>query len=113
MSANKFRDRIRIESGGTGKDPTYGTPIEAPWVPFVEVWAEIQDLAPSKSESQDHGIRLARDSTRIRIRFLPGILPTMRIVELTGQMRTLSIIGGPASIFNGREIELVAERFSS
>lgn len=113
MSANKFRDRIRFEMPGIGTDPQYGTAIVAPWVFFDEVWAEIQDVAPSKSEASESGIRLAKDSTRIRVRYLPGLLSSMRIVELTGEQRTLSIIGGPASIFNGRELELMAERFSS
>jgi len=113
MTSNKFRDRIRLESPGAGRDPVYGRPLLASWVPFQEVWAEIQDIAPSKSESNEGSIRLAKDSTRIRIRHLPGVLPTMRVVEVTGAMRTLTIIGGPAAIFGGREIEVVAERFSS
>lgn len=113
MSANKFRDRIRFEMPGLGIDPRYGTAIAAPWVTFAEVWAEVQDVAPSKSEASENGIRLAKDSTRVRVRYLPGVLSNMRIVELTGEQRTMSIIGGPASIFNGRELELMAERFSS
>jgi head-tail adaptor len=113
MAANKFKDRIRIEMPGPGRDPVYNTPIAASWIPFAEVWAEVQDVAPSKAEATANGLRLARDAIRIRIRHLPGLLASMRVVELTGEQRTLSIIGGPAGIFNGREMEMMAERFSS
>lgn len=112
MSALKFKDRIRIEAPGSDVDPDYGTPIES-WVEVATVWAEIQDIMPSKSEATANGIRLATDSARVRIRHRDGITSDMRIVELTGSQRTLSIIGGPAAIFGRRELEMQVERFSS
>lgn len=114
MSALKYKDRIRIEAPGAGSDLDYGTPINAgAWIPLAEVWAEVQDVMPSRSEEVKAGLRLANDTARVRIRYLDGITSDMRIVELTGPKRTLSIIGGPAALGGRRELEFMVERFSS
>lgn len=110
MSAFKFNKRIRFERNG-GRDPDYGT--ETGWVPVCDRWAEVQDVMPSRSEAVANGLRLATDATRIRMRYRDDITADMRIVELTGRKRTLQIVGGPASIADGREIEILAEAYSS
>ena len=115
MSAHKKRDRVRFEYQSAAVDPEYGTPIPGQeWLPFAEVWAEIQDVMPSKStESTEHGLRLGKELVRIRVNHRNDLTSAMRVVELTGRQRTLSIIGGPASIFMDREIEILTERFTS
>ena len=112
MSAFKFNKRIRFERSG-GTDPEYGTQNQDGWVPFCERWAEVQDVTPSKSEAVTNGLRVARDATRVRIRYRADITADMRIVELSGRKRILQIVGGPAEIAGGREIEILAEAYSS
>jgi SPP1 family predicted phage head-tail adaptor len=111
MSALKFDKRIRIEQPG-GKDPDYGTPTDD-WVPVIEVWAKVEDTKPGKTDATQQGIRLAKDSATVWIRYRDGITSDMRIVELSGRQRTLSITGGPASISGGREMEFTVEKFSA
>lgn len=115
MNARKYRDRIRFEVLAAGRDPEYGTPLPAAWTPLPggEVWAEIKDVMPSKGESEDEGLQLVRGATRVRIRYREDITAAMRIVELTGRKRALSIITEPAALFNNSELEFMAERFSS
>jgi head-tail adaptor len=114
VNSNKYKDRIRIEAPGALRDPVYGTPIPASWSTFAEVWAEVQDVLPSKkSEVSADGIRLATAATRIRFRPVPGLAATMRVVELCGLQRIFSIVGEPASLQGGREVEIVGEKFSS
>lgn len=111
MSALKFRDRIRIEAP-PGIDPDTGKPA-GDWMLVVEVGAKIEDAKPGKSDATQGGLRLARDTATVWIRYRDGITSDMRIVELTRRRRTLSITGGPASILGGRELEFTVEKFSS
>ena len=111
MSALKFNQRIRIEKPGA-RDPDYNTPTDD-WVLVIEVWAKVEDTKPSKTDATQRGIRLANDSATVWIRYRDGITSDMRIVELSGRRRTLSITGGPASILGGREMELTVEKFSA
>lgn len=113
MSALKYRDRIRIEARGPSKDPDYGTPLPVSWVLVAEVWAEIVDALPSRSEAVKNGLRLATDSARIRIRMRPGITSAMRVVELTGRRRTFQIVGGPAVLIGNTDMEFSVEGYSS
>ena len=114
MSALRFKDRIRIESGDVAIDPEFGAAASV-WVPVCEVSAEIEDVRPnrSRSESTKNNVQLSVATALIRIRFRPGITAEMRIVELTGARRTMSIVGGPAAIRGRRELEFAVEEFSS
>lgn len=111
MSALKFNQRIRIEKPGA-RDPDYNTPTDD-WAPVIEVWAKVEDAKPSKTETTQGGLRQARDSATVWIRYRDGITPDMRIVELSGQRRTLSMTSSPASISGGREMEFTVEKFSA
>ena len=113
MSALKYRDRIRIEKPGAAVDPDYGTQLADSWLSVAEVWAEIVDVMPSKSEAATNGIRLAANSARIRIRYRADVTSAMRIVRLTGKPGVLQIIAGPAVISGRTELEFMVEEFSS
>lgn len=111
MNAYELRQRIRIEVPGL-RDPSYNTPTDD-WVPVAEVGAKVQDAKPGKTDATQQGLRLARDAATVWIRHLSGITSDMRIVELGGRQRTLSITGGPASVGGGRYLEFTVERFST
>lgn len=113
MNALEFRDRIRIEAMGSAHDPEYGTPLPDSWLLVGEVWAKIQDAKPGKTDATVQGLRLANDTATIWIRYREGVTSDMRIVELSGARRTLSITGGPAAINGRRFLEFTVERFSS
>lgn len=110
MNARDFTKRIRIEKPGA-RDPNYGTPTDA-WIPVIEVGAKVEDAKPGKTDATQQGLRLARDAATVWIRYRDGITSDMRIVELGGRRRTLSITGGPASIGGGRYLEFTVEKFS-
>ncbi len=113
MNALELQDRIRIEVKGADTDPDYGTPLPDSWLRVTEVWAKIQDAKPGKTDATVQGLRLANDAATIWIRYREGITSDMRIIELTGARRTLSITGGPAAINGRRFLEFTVERFSS
>lgn len=105
------------------QDPDYGTEIVA-WVPLVEqagsptiaerFWAEVQDALPSRAESVTQGLAVARNQTRIRLRYRNDIDSSMRVTVHRDTDVVMQIVGGPAMV-GGRKVltEIVCERFSS
>ena len=79
MRAGTMDRRVRIERKQAGVDDGYGGG-EVTWVEFATVWAEVQDVLPSKSETQSDVIRTATRPARIRMRYLANITSDMRIL---------------------------------
>lgn len=112
MRAGKLNRRVTIQAKQEVDDPIYG-PQPADWTDVVTVWAEVQDVLPSKSESVKEGLAVAYNRTRIRMRYREGVTSAMRIVELGGMKRTLQIVGGPAILGNREGIEVLCEEYST
>ena len=105
--------RITIEYQVSGTpDPTYGTSTIT-WTPLAVVWAEIQDVLPSRSESVVQGLAVARNQTRVRYRYRTDVNSAMRITIRGPVDRVLQIIGGPAEVGGHEYSEVVCEQYSS
>lgn len=111
MTAGKRDTWITVENRTTEQDADYGTQ-ESTWAEFGGMWAEVQDVLPSRSELVDASISITRRPTRIRIDYLDGmgITADMRI-DIDG--RKLEIVGGPAMKGVRKEWEIVAEEVST
>lgn len=112
MNAGTLDRRIRIDNKSVTVDADYGTETVT-WATFATVWANVQDVLPSKAESQGQGIRIAERPTRIRIRYMAGITSAMRIVLIDRADRVLQIVSGPAELGRREGIELIAENYST
>jgi head-tail adaptor len=117
------RKAISTDAEYVAPDANYGT-ANVIWVPLVKVggvaerfWAEVQDALPSRSESVTQGLEVARNQTRIRMRYRDDIDSSMRVkLHGDGNDVVYQIVGGPATVTKeGRKnmIELVCERYSS
>lgn len=115
---------VQGDPGYEAPDSTYGT-AKPVWVPLTylpgspavaeKFWAEVQDALPSRSESVRQGLTVARNQTRIRLRWRRDIDSAMRVrLHGDGDDEILQIVGGPAEI-EGRKgrIEIVCERYST
>jgi len=121
-SAGKLDRQISIERKQTTQDPVFGTEIVS-WVPLVaqagsptiaeRFWAEVQDVMPSRAEVVQQGLTVARNQTRIRMRWRDDIDSSMRVTVHGDTDTVYNIVGGPAEI-DGRKglIEIVCEKFS-
>lgn len=101
--------RITIEQKVVTQDSTYGTDIIT-WSVLATVWAEVQDVLPSRSESVKQGLAQARNQVRIRYRYRQDVDSSMRVRVGT---RTLQIVGGPAELGQHSYSEIVCESYSS
>lgn len=107
--ASKLDTRIRIERRAVTRDPQYGAE-EVNWTQFACVWAEVKDILPSRAERMADQIQIARRPARIRIRYLPGITPDMRVIIAN---RIHQIIAGPSMLGRREAIELMVEELSN
>ena len=107
--ASKLDTRIRIERKVVGRDPQYGTEVVT-WAKFATVWAEVKDILPSRAERLADSIQMGRRPARIRIRYLAGVPPDMRIII---DNRTHQIISGPAMLGRREAMEIMAQELSS
>jgi head-tail adaptor len=114
---------ITIEQKSVTLDATYGTEIVS-WVPLmaeagsppvaVKFKAEIQDAMPSRSESVQQGLPMARNQTRCRIRWRDDVNSSMRVTLHGDSDVVYQIVGGPADIEGRKQrIEMVLEKYSS
>lgn len=112
MTAGARDTLITFEAKGEGTDdPVYG-PQPGTWGTHSQVWAEVQDILPSRAESVDDSISLARRPARVRIDYFDGIGITsdMRI-DIDG--RKLRIVAGPAMKGKRLEWEFLVEQLST
>lgn len=123
MRAGEHDVQITVERPVSTPDATYGTPTIT-WVPLVALpgspvvaerfWAQIQDALPSKSESVTQGLAVARNQSRLRMRYRNDITSDMRVTVHRDTSVVYQIVGGPALIGGRKErIEMVLERLSS
>lgn len=122
MDAGNFDQLIEIQYGFKSQDAQFGTEVVS-WLPLVTlpgsptvpapIWAEWVDTPPSRSEAVRQGLDVARNQSRVRMRYLPDVDSTMRIIRKGPPDVTYSIVGGPAIIGRREYLEMVCERYSS
>lgn len=109
MIAGKLDRRITFEERQAVQNATYGTQ-EITWHDVATVWAEVQDILPSRAEGVESNINLSRRPCRVRIRFREDLTSDMRI-DFNG--RKLRIVSGPVEMGRREGLELVAEELTT
>ena len=109
MKVSDLDRRITIQSSSVTQDSTYGTDV-ASWPTLATVWANVQDMLPSRGEKFADGISIARRPSRIRIRYRSDVTSDMRVVIGS---RTLRIITMPAEIGRREWLEFIAEEVTT
>lgn len=113
MISGQLDKRITIERKSVTQDSNYGTEIIT-WVTFAaNVPAQVQDSLPSKSESVSQGLAISANPSRVRMRWMPGIDSSMRVIVHGEPDRTCQIIAGPAELGRREGLELMIAEYSS
>lgn len=121
MRAGDLDRRIYVQQNLGAQESGYGTVVDnwvsilnevgSPTVP-IAIWAQFQDALPSRSESVRQGLEVARNQSRVRIRYRAGVTSAMRVVDVDSGT-IYPIVGGPAVIGRKEWLEFVVEKFSS
>lgn len=105
MGAGKLDTRIRFEQRVGTQDPRLGS-YSYTWEEVATVWADVQDMVPSRAERIADGIAIQMRPTRVRIRYRTGITSDMRVIIGSDTYR---IVGGPAELGRRERLEMVCE----
>lgn len=112
LPAGRFDRRITFQHRIGTTHPVYGTKVytweNLPTKPTV--WAEVQDVLPSRAERVAEGVNLARRPARIRTRYRDDITGEMRVK--VGD-RVLQIVAGPAVLGRREGLEMICEELST
>lgn len=109
MRGSNLDDRVTIERPTQVDTPDYGMQ-PGPWeVVAVRIPAQVLDDLPSKSESVQNGLALAKHPARLRIRYMRGLSSNMRITLHGETDQIFQIVGGPAELGRRKWIEMTLE----
>lgn len=106
IRAGRLNRRIQIERPIA--DTSFDGAGSGSWEPVVVVWAEVQDIQPSRGERLADGFSMATRPSRVRMRYREGITPDMRFVM---GARVMQIIAGPAEIGRAEGLEFMVEEY--
>lgn len=130
MRAGDLDREVSIWRRAVSGDPEYQAPEtgfgteRVVWLPLVPLAgsplagerfpAQVQDALPSRSEAVVQGLQVARNQTRIRMRYRNDVTSAMRVIVHGDTDVTYQIVGGPAEIGGRKDgIEIVCERVTS
>ncbi|NHZ83771.1 hypothetical protein F2P44_31560 [Massilia sp. CCM 8695] len=105
-------DKVTIERRAAGRHPEYNTPLDSWVVVESRIWANVQDILPSRAESTNDGLRLALQRSRLRIRNNSAITAEMRVTLHSRGDRLMQIIAGPALLDDRERSEYILEGYS-
>ena len=112
LSAGRLDRRITFQHRVGTTDPTYGTKTytweDIPVNPTV--WAEVQDVLPSRAERLADGVNIARRPARVRTRWRDDVTGEMRVK--VGE-RVMQIVAGPAELGRREGLEMLCEELST
>lgn len=108
-----LNDKVTIERRVVGRDPQYGTEVEAWEVVAGNIWANVQDVLPSRAEKVENGLRYGTQAARLRIRKGRVIEPDMRVILHGRGNRPMKIVAGPAMLDDRINVEFMLEGFSN
>lgn len=112
MRAGIRNRKVEIQQRETTQDPDTGTTIVTGWNTVATVFAEVQELLPSRSESIAEGINIARRPARVRMLYRGSLDSGMRLL-VAGRDKPLRIVAGPAELGFHEGVELMAEEMST
>ena len=103
----RLNTRLRVERK-VADDSFDGAGAEV-WAPVRKVWAEVQDVLPSRGERQDGGFTTVTGRSRVRMDYRTDITADIRFI---GRGRTMQIVSGPAELGNRDGIEFMVEDYN-
>lgn len=113
MRAGRLDRRVSFDYKSVEQEASYGTEVIT-WLRLGTFWAEVQDVLPSRSESVAQGLAVARNQTRLRLRWRADLTSAMRVVVHGDTDVVYQIVGGPAEVGGRKEmLEMVLEKYSS
>lgn len=113
MAAPFRKDEQVTVACRAGSNPVTGRPLHSWEIVAANVWANVQDLLPSRGEQVSNGLRLATRQTRLRIDCSIGVELDMRVTLHGRGDRVMRVSTEPALMDDRRHYEIMLEAYSS
>lgn len=110
MDAGRLDRRISIEARTRTIDSTWRSVSQEGWSEVCRVWANVQDLLPSRAERIADGVDLALRPCRVRIRWRGDVTGQMRVRY---QDRIMQIVSGPVELGRRDGLEFICQEVST
>ena len=111
----RLDEQVTIEKRTVARDFEYGTEIEGSegWVVVADhIWANCQDVLPSRGESTANGVQTAVTRTRLRIQIDWQITAAMRVTLHDKGDRRMQVTTEAALLDDRRHMECMLEGYS-
>lgn len=105
--ASRLNRRLRIERPVA--DASFRGAGSGNWELVAKVWADVQDVRPSRNEKLGQGIPATTRPARVEIRYRTGITADMRCVM---GHRIMQIVSAPAELGFREGLEFMVEDYS-
>ena len=105
--------KVTIERKTKARDPEYGTLVDAWEVVADRIWANVQDVLPSRAEKTTNGLQVATQQARLRIRKQHQVDMAMRVTLHNRGDKVMQIIAGPAQLDDRMHNEFMLEAYSA
>lgn len=98
IPAGEFDRQVTLQAKSVTRDPAYGAEAVT-WSPYAAgLWAKVRERVNESSgdESVTQGLRVNRAQVTVIVRWLAGVLPTMRVLLDDGralQIQSLATLG--------------------
>lgn len=102
-------EQVTIERRSRVRDPEYGTEVDRWEVVADHIWANTQDVLPSRGESAANGLATSVTRTRLRININKQVTTAMRVTLHGKGGRLMRIVAGPALLDDRRHMEFMLE----
>ena len=109
MRAGDLDRRVTILARTSAQESVYGTD-EAAWDPVATVWAQVQDVLPSRADRAAEEITLSHRPARVRMRWRDDVTQANRL-EIDGV--PMRIVAGPAMLGRREGLEIMVEQLST
>lgn len=115
-AAFRLDEQVTIEQRTGVRATDWNTQVETPegWQVVADhVWANTQDVLPSRGETTTNGLTNNVTRTRLRLQVDARFTTAMRITLHDKGDRLMQIVAGPALLDDRRHMEFMLESFSS
>lgn len=110
----RLNERATLQQPPAARDGYGRVPAGASWSTVAaNIWVEVQDTLPSRSESTSNGVKKATKQARLRLRKQIPIAADMRVVLHGRGDRVMEVISRPALLDDKTHVECMLEEVGS
>jgi head-tail adaptor len=111
MNLGPLTQMVRIERPVTSKHPVDQT-LTTVWTEVATAPASVKDQLLTNAENSNARTPISRLPSKVRLRYIPGIDASCRVVLLERGQLIMNIVAGPTVLGRNEGLEMMVEAFT-